>query len=258
MNLSTSAPLAILVGLCIITAPAPFAIAQQHTRSLAPAADGGAGPAMFSAEQSQLTIIQEARLRNHFSFWAGAGFPMGAFGSTTNEKAGYAKPGFTMGLGYLVGITHEFGWASQIDFIANSMDGFRMTFYGNQGPTPLKPSTGTWLTFWPMTGLEIAGDIAPTVRLYGDVMFGMLIGAMPQVKFSYPPDRTTLGSSTATAFAYGFAGGVTIENKFLLRLCYAMATPEYEVDITGTGFPRETIRFEQPTSVLRIVVGIEI
>jgi hypothetical protein len=247
---------AILGVLSMLTSISQGARAQQTTAM----STGGLHRSLSIAGnlvQGELTIVQEPRMGNHFAFWAGAGFPMGDMANTSNERAGYAMPGFTMGLGYTVGISHELGWRTQIDFVSSPMDEDGIGTAVGGGASSARVSAGSWLTFWPMTGLEITGDVSHNIRFFGDALFGLFLGAMPQISFTDNSGSVTQNSATGAAFAYGFGAGVVVSKKVMFGLYYSTASPVYDVGSPAVLTAPGTNEIEQPTSILRVFLGVE-
>jgi len=68
-------------------------------------------------------------------------------------------------------------------------------------------------------------DVGP----YGKMYTGVMIGNLPEIKIAIAGASGRQSAESATAFGYGFGGGMVIKDRFDLGVRYFTAEPEYEV-----------------------------
>ena len=187
-----------------------------------------------------------------FKLYAGASLPEGDFSSIHGEKAGYANAGFC---GLIEGsklIGESVTWVSSVSLSSNKLDDGEMERQLNG----ISVSAGNYITTWLMTGFGFETPASPTVKFYGHGQIGLLLSSFPDITLSYMGQSVTQTTSLGTSFAYGFGGGILI-NNVNLGLRYYTGEPEY-VETAGNNGATSTFKAKLPATVLQLLIGINL
>ncbi|MDR3628643.1 MAG: outer membrane beta-barrel protein [Ignavibacteriaceae bacterium] len=195
---------------------------------------------------------QEVSPLMHFSIFAGGAFPEGDFGSTSGEKAGYAKTGFSAMVQGDKSLSESIYWTSSISLAINSLDESSMR--SATGVSGMNITTTNYYTTWVMTGVGFETPVSPTVKIYGSAQLGLLVSKFPDVTISYNGISVNQTADMATAFAYGFGAGFWL-NNFNLGLRYYTGQPKYK-ETASYGNNSYSVNEDLPATVLQVMFGI--
>ena len=186
------------------------------------------------------------------SLFGGVAFPQGDFGSTSGEEAGFANTGFCIATEAQQTLSSNLIWPSTLLVAFNSFDESslqkQIEDYGGS------ISTGNYYTTWIMTGIGYETSINPATKIYFEGQIGLLLSSFPDITFFYETISITQTTKMATAFAYGFGGGIAF-NKFNIGMRYYTAKPEYEQSASYGGDVYKA-KVSLPASILQLMVGI--
>lgn len=208
--------------------------------------------------------------KSSLSIAFGPSFPIGDFAdrNSSNEKAGLAKTGAFVDLGYQYAMTKNFGLAAALK---GSIYGVDMSSY--QMPTGVGASMQVETTTW-KTGAILAGvyqefPISPNGKL--SLGFRELIGVQftrsPEVKINITvPGMGVLNGdqqpANATSFAYALAGGLKYQfNPGLgLKLFadYSGTLAKFEVTGSAGGTAIQPQETDQRIDAVGLGVGLVI
>ncbi len=196
---------------------------------------------------------QSEKSKFQFGVFAGLSVPQGDFGSTSNEKAGYADLGFCGSIEGALEFVENYYWVSSVSFSLNSLDQESL----QNNIQALIPGTtveaGDYTTAWIMTGLGSDVILSPTIKLYALLQLGLLLPNYPDITISNSSESITQTTSSNPALAYGFGAGINI-SKFNIGLRYYGGEPEYEQSATYQGAITK-VNVEMPTMILEILLG---
>jgi len=189
-----------------------------------------------------------------FSLFAGAGIPTGDFASTNGQTAGFAKPGFALGAQYVYPLRNSVLWSLSITASFNPMDESALLQAAGLPPT-LTTDISSYSTIVPMFGMGFHSPPSSSVVVYGIAEVGLMFASSPDLSISSGSESVSQSSASAITEAYGFHGGLFINNRVNISLKYLLGQPKYKVTATGGGFST-TVEAEQPTGLLQLLAGI--
>jgi hypothetical protein len=212
-----------------------------------------------------LVRVAHSPLRIDWHLLVGSALPTGAFGEQTGRNPGFAVPGLTLGLDYVVG--SRFAWVSSVVASmnpSNNSSTHDVVYLSLDLPPTTKVDVGPWYTVWLTTGLQYGYDVSPSVHLQPLLQLGLLIARSSNVDFMIEEDagsssvlKFNQASVWASSVCATFGANVMFGDRYLLSARYMFGTPTYDLFITG---PRPDFSihnlYDQPTSVLQVVGGL--
>ncbi len=196
-----------------------------------------AAHAQLMMDQGQLTV------------YAGISSPTGDFGDDDGDDAGGATLGFSVTGEYTVPFgTEGLGWVSSVSIIVNGVD------------EPENFEAGYWINVPVMTGLKYQTEASATLDVYGLGQVGLNLNKAPNFTRTYGDgSQAETSFDIATSFSFGVGAGVIFNDQINVSLRYlALGEPE----ITGTevyeGEEYDTNDYDQPISMIQLVVGIDL
>ncbi|MCW5897085.1 MAG: hypothetical protein KIT50_15960 [Bacteroidetes bacterium] len=172
-----------------------------------------------------------------FSILAGVGFPV------SNYKSG-AEIGFGGRAELNYQITPMFGWASTATVMFN-----------NPKNIPPGYDVSTYSTVFVLTGLRLGETASNGSRPYLLAQAGLLFGSTPSVSATFNGITATQSSASGTAFGYGIAGGLIVNDRFHLCVSYLKGTPEVTITASGGGYSYSA-KGELPFSIIFAGLGV--
>lgn len=205
---------------------------------------------MAQGTQSKLEPEVESK-EGYTAVFATVGIPSGDFAKETADNLGKAKIGFGLGISRVNQINPQLSSVFEARFNYNSLDISEAE--GELSGSGVSIDESGYKTIWGLGGIQINSLMNSGGRIYVKGLGGVVFGLSPQVELSGDGESLVVfKGSTALSFGFGFGGGFTIKDKFLLELMYLHAKPEYT--ITSDVFD-ESVKTKMDHSILSISFG---
>jgi hypothetical protein len=185
----------------------------------------------------------------------GIGLPTGDFADATGEEAGLATLGFALGsdLAMRIDAVPGLEWVSTVQGVTFGVD---EDFIGDFGPG-VDINLGRYWGALAMTGLQFGfGESTPRFHVVGQMLAGMI--KAPGATFAGMGQTAELVASWKPAKGFSLGAGAEIGERLFMDVRYeALINTEIELEFRDGG-TSETFEGEQPTSWIRVSVGVRV
>lgn len=188
----------------------------------------------------------------NFSFFGGAAYPIGDFGSTIGEKASYAKTGFCGMFEMRKNLISNINWIGSLAADFNSFD--EKTFHSQFGNN--KISFSNYTSTWIMTGVGFEFSASSISKVYGTGQIGFLLFSFPDITYKNRNLNSIQTTQRGTATAFGIGGGF-IMYGINLGVRYYTGEPEYIQKVNYNNYTDE-VKVKVPVAVLQFIIGINV
>lgn len=224
-----------------------------------PLADVSGGDARRGGEALDSTDEEPPiPLRFDWRLLVGGAMPLGEFGEQSGVRPGFARVGFSLGADYVLG-TENFGWINSLLLSLNPSD-IPSTHKAVYSTLDLPPNTtvdvGPWYTLWVSTGFQYAIAPADATRLFAIGQVGVLVSRSSDVRFNVEGVDFRQAPVWAGSLAFSLGLGAEVAEHVVISGRYMLSTPTYDLYITGPEGLSIHNLYDQPISLLQLLVGI--
>lgn len=163
---------------------------------------------LFTTAVAQNAPPEKAGKNIYIHFTVGAALPIGSTYTSldlSNDKAGYATPGFFVEGGVGFSGKHDFGLGAQIIYQSNPIDNSVKNDTLESMNTPI--GSGDWQNIYVMGGPVYKKWIKEKILVDAGCFGGFVVSQSPVISMTNPETKQR-EDKTATGFALGLSGGV--------------------------------------------------
>lgn len=196
----------------------------------------------------------DQQLGNRLKVFGGMSIPVGDFASTSSPKAGFSKPGISVGAEFYSEVIRHLEAGLGGAFNLNTLDQAELERHAQASTPGSSVDIGSWELFWLMGGVGFRLPVSRMINCYGRGNAGLLVGRFPEGTLVAANVQTYHSSATSTAAALGVSFGVLVDRTYDIGFCYFSGEPEYEVTLTS-GSNSQNARLDQPTTNIQLTLG---